>query len=232
MSPIDGRVGRAIVTQGNLVSSGPGEATLHDHGGVARSDLRGLRRRRADLPSLWRAGAGCRAASVERRGCRSSWRCRATANFPHEGKLNFLDNQIDPGDRHDSRTRGVPKHRRQADAGSVRAAAAARRRHVSRHARAGPRRRHRPRQAVRLRRRPPIAPCSTARSRWARWSMACASSARVVAEGEQVVVNGLQRIRPGVKVQVETVAMDTRPTGATADAGRRRRRARWKVRRR
>ena len=27
-SPIDGRVGRAIVTQGNLVSSGPGEATL------------------------------------------------------------------------------------------------------------------------------------------------------------------------------------------------------------
>ena len=27
-SPIDGRVGRAIVTQGNLVSSGPGEATI------------------------------------------------------------------------------------------------------------------------------------------------------------------------------------------------------------
>src|SRR5207249_4062687 len=27
-SPIDGRVGRAIVTVGNLVSSGPGEATL------------------------------------------------------------------------------------------------------------------------------------------------------------------------------------------------------------
>ena len=27
-SPIDGRVGRAIVTEGNLVSSGPGEATL------------------------------------------------------------------------------------------------------------------------------------------------------------------------------------------------------------
>ena len=28
ISPIDGRVGRAIVTEGNLVSSGPGEATL------------------------------------------------------------------------------------------------------------------------------------------------------------------------------------------------------------
>ncbi len=27
-APIDGRVGRAIVTEGNLVSSGPGEATL------------------------------------------------------------------------------------------------------------------------------------------------------------------------------------------------------------
>ena len=27
-APISGRVGRAIVTEGNLVSSGPGEATL------------------------------------------------------------------------------------------------------------------------------------------------------------------------------------------------------------
>jgi hypothetical protein len=39
-----------------------------------------------------------------------------------------------------------------------------------------------------------------------------------VVEGERVVVNGLQRIRPGVKVQVETVAMDLRPNGLTADA--------------
>ncbi len=52
IAPIDGRVGRAIVTEGNLVSSGPGEATLLTTPGLARSDLRVVRGGRTDVPAL------------------------------------------------------------------------------------------------------------------------------------------------------------------------------------
>ena len=33
------------------------------------------------------------------------------ADFPHEGKLDFLDNQLDPATGHDSRPRGLPQPR-------------------------------------------------------------------------------------------------------------------------
>ena len=95
-APIAGRVGRAIVTEGNLVSSGPGEATLLTTRRVARSDLRGVRRRRADLPALRRPGARRQARQRARAACRSGWRSPATTDFPREGQLDFLDNQLDP----------------------------------------------------------------------------------------------------------------------------------------
>jgi RND family efflux transporter MFP subunit len=95
-SPIDGRVGRAIVTPGNLVASGPGEATLlttvvsldpiyasfdaDEHTLLSQLDLTG---------GITRAHAG--ASGLPIRLALASDR-----EFQREGKLNFLDNQIDP----------------------------------------------------------------------------------------------------------------------------------------
>ena len=95
-APIDGRVGRAIVTEGNLVSSGPGEATLLTTRGVDRSDLRALRRRRADIflqYAAWRAGPPRqrRAPTLP-----IALALAGDDDFPREGQLDFLDNQLDP----------------------------------------------------------------------------------------------------------------------------------------
>jgi len=89
VAPIEGRVGRAIVTPGNLVSSGPGEATLMTtlvsldpvyatFDADEQSYLRYLELARARgraLPIRMALGSD--------------------TGFPHEGTLNFLDNQID-----------------------------------------------------------------------------------------------------------------------------------------
>jgi multidrug efflux system membrane fusion protein len=96
-SPIDGRVSRAIVTEGNLVSSGPGEATL----------LTTV----VSLDPIYAAfdtdeQTFLRYLDLAREGKRAS--ARATGipirmalatdqdEFPHEGQMNFLDNQVDP----------------------------------------------------------------------------------------------------------------------------------------
>ena len=105
-SPIDGRVGRAIVTEGNLVSSGPGEATLlttvvsldpvyayfdadeqiflkytaaGPKGPALRDGLRG--------PAL---RGGRRGAALPIRMALSS-----DEGFPRAGQLDFVDNQLD-----------------------------------------------------------------------------------------------------------------------------------------
>jgi multidrug efflux system membrane fusion protein len=94
-SPIAGRVGRAIVTRGNLVASGPGEATLLTtvvsidpiyaafdadeqtflrYGELARADRQG-RARQAAVPVRMALGSD--------------------SEFAVAGKLNFLDNRVD-----------------------------------------------------------------------------------------------------------------------------------------
>jgi RND family efflux transporter MFP subunit len=95
-SPIDGRVGRAIVTAGNLVSSGPGEATLlttvvslDPMYASFDADERTLLRY-ADL-----ARAGKR-ASVRQGGLPIRLALASDQDFSREGRMNFLDNQIDP----------------------------------------------------------------------------------------------------------------------------------------
>lgn len=95
ISPIDGRVGRAVVTPGNLVSSGPGEATLMTT--VVSLDpiyatfdadeatfLRYSELARAGHRAGTRAGVPVRIALASDEG------------FPREGRLDFLDNQVDP----------------------------------------------------------------------------------------------------------------------------------------
>jgi multidrug efflux system membrane fusion protein len=95
MSPIDGRVGRAIVTEGNLVSSGPGEATL-----MATV---------VSLDPIYAAFDAdeqtfLRYLGVARQGARGTQKNAlpirlALANdtdFPRDGTLAFLDNRVDP----------------------------------------------------------------------------------------------------------------------------------------
>jgi membrane fusion protein, multidrug efflux system len=96
VSPIEGRVGRAIVTEGNLVTSGPGEATLlatvvsldpiyATFDADEQSYLRYL--------ELAREGkrASARASGIPIRMALAS-----DSDFPHEGRMTFLDNQVDP----------------------------------------------------------------------------------------------------------------------------------------
>jgi multidrug efflux system membrane fusion protein len=93
-SPIDGRVGRAIVTPGNLVSSGPGEATLlttvvslDPIYASFDADEHTL------LTQVDRTGGGARARQT---GLSIRLALASDHDFQREGKLNFLDNQIDP----------------------------------------------------------------------------------------------------------------------------------------
>jgi len=87
VAPIDGRIGRAIVTEGNLVSSGPGEATLlttlvslDPIYAVFDADEQIYLRR----DSLGRTGK----IPVE-------MALAGEQGFPRAGGLNFLDNQVD-----------------------------------------------------------------------------------------------------------------------------------------
>lgn len=87
-SPIDGRVGRAIVTAGNLVSTGPGEATVMTSV-VSVNPIYATFE--ADEQTFLRYGDVARRAGLEIR--------MALANekdFPRTGKMDFLDNQINP----------------------------------------------------------------------------------------------------------------------------------------
>lgn len=87
-SPIDGRVGRAIVTAGNLVSSGPGEATLMTT--VVSVDPI-YATFEADEQTFLRYGDVARRAGLEiRMGLAHE------KDFPRAGKMDFLDNHINP----------------------------------------------------------------------------------------------------------------------------------------
>jgi multidrug efflux system membrane fusion protein len=96
-APIAGRIGRAIVTEGNLVSSGPGEATLLAtvvsldpiYASFDTDEQTYLR-----YLDLAREGkrASARAAGIPIRMALAS---DADA-FPREGTMNFLDNRLDP----------------------------------------------------------------------------------------------------------------------------------------
>jgi multidrug efflux system membrane fusion protein len=90
-SPIDGRVGRAIVTEGNLVSSGPGEATLLTTV-VSLDPVYAYFDADEQIFLKYSAGGG-----HGPRGSQLQIRM-ALANdegFPRLGRMDFLDNQLD-----------------------------------------------------------------------------------------------------------------------------------------
>ena len=89
-SPIDGRVGRAIVTEGNLVSSGPGEATL----------LTTV----VSLDPVYAYFDADEQIFLKYSGARVRLKADTTAvrmalsnddGFPRVGHLDFVDNQLD-----------------------------------------------------------------------------------------------------------------------------------------
>jgi len=94
-SPINGRVSRAIVTEGNLVSSGPGEATLLTTV-VSLDPVYAYFDADEQIFLKYTAGGGTDPRS---RGRSSELPIRmALSNdegFPRQGRLDFLDNQLD-----------------------------------------------------------------------------------------------------------------------------------------
>ena len=115
-SPIDGRVGRAIVTEGNLVSSGPGEATLLTT--VVSLDpvyayfdadeqifLRRSVRLKPD-PTGVRLKADTTKADTTKADTTVRMALSNEEGFPRTGHMDFLDNQLD-GTRGTIRGRAV-----------------------------------------------------------------------------------------------------------------------------
>ena len=95
-APIAGRVGRAIATEGNLVSSGPAEATLMTtvvsldpiYAAFDVDEQSFLRY--GSLATGGRAGGDKPALPIQ-------MAIGADQAFPHDGRMNFLDNQVDAG---------------------------------------------------------------------------------------------------------------------------------------
>ena len=94
VSPIDGRVSRALVTRGNLVSGGQGEATLLTTVVSVDPIYASFA---ADEQTFLRYGDRVRRSDRGRSGDLPIRMALADEqSFPHEGTLQFLDNQLDP----------------------------------------------------------------------------------------------------------------------------------------
>ena len=207
VSPITGRVGRAIVTEGNLVSSGPGEATLmttvvsldpiHAH---FDADERIFLRSAALARGNGRRGAA--AAGFPIRMALAS-----DEGFPREGRLDFLDNRLDPAsgtirgravfaNPDGALTPGLFVRLRVAGNGSSRA------RLVQDRA-----------IGTDLDKKFVLVVGADNTIQYRAVSLGpLVDGLRIVRagleSGEQIVVNGLQRVRPGMTIAPERVAMD------------------------
>ena len=93
VSPIDGRVSRALVTRGNLVSGGQGEATLLTTVVSVDPIYAAFD---ADEQTFLRYGDRVRQHGKGRGDLPVQMALADEQTFPHEGALQFLDNQLDP----------------------------------------------------------------------------------------------------------------------------------------
>lgn len=94
VSPIDGRVSRALVTRGNLVSGGQGDATLLTTVVSVDPIYASFD---ADEQTFLRYGERARQAAVSGKGSLPVEVALADEDgFPHVGTLQFLDNRLDP----------------------------------------------------------------------------------------------------------------------------------------
>jgi multidrug efflux system membrane fusion protein len=94
VSPIDGRVSRALVTRGNLVSGGQGDATLLTTVVSVDPIYASFD---ADEQAFLRFGDHARQAAVSGNGSlRVEVALADEDGFRHEGTLQYLDNRLDP----------------------------------------------------------------------------------------------------------------------------------------
>jgi multidrug efflux system membrane fusion protein len=206
-APISGRVGRAIVTEGNLVSTGPGEATLLTT--VVSLDPI-YASFDADEQTFLRYGNLARAgkrASARQSGLPIQLALAGDEAFPREGKMDFLDNQMDPT----TGTIGARAVFRNADLSltpglfvRVRLPGTARYRGLLIQDRA---------VGTDLDKRFVFVVSAASEIEHRVVTLGpIVDGLRVVRSGldpgEVVVVNGLQRVRPGVKVNVTAVSME------------------------
>src|SRR5689334_3349419 len=206
-SPIAGRVSRAEVTEGNLVQAGPPDATLLTT--VVSLDSMYLYFDSDEQTYLRYSG---RAAAAGTRGWRDArlpvyLGLANETGFPHEGRLDFVDNRIDPASG-TIRTRAIFNNRdRRLTPGLF-----ARVRLVSgtrapallvRDAAIGT---DQDRKFVLV-----LAKGDSLAYRPVELGRLSDDGLRVVrtglTEGDKVVVNGLMRVRPGIKVTPKMVAM-------------------------
>ena len=92
VSPIDGRVSRALVTRGNLVSGGQGEATLLTTVVSVDPIYASFD---ADEQTFLRYGERVRAHGGASADLPIQMALADEQDFPHKGTLQFLDNQLD-----------------------------------------------------------------------------------------------------------------------------------------
>jgi membrane fusion protein, multidrug efflux system len=92
-SPINGRVGRAIVTEGNLVSTGPGEATLLTT--VVSLDPVYAYFDADERIYLRYATDGGNTARTHSASLPIRMALANENGFPRQGRMDFLDNQVD-----------------------------------------------------------------------------------------------------------------------------------------
>jgi multidrug efflux system membrane fusion protein len=218
-SPITGRVGRAIVTEGNLVSSGPGEATLLTT--IVSIDPV-YAYFNADEQILLRYEEAAR-REHRRNAHDASWPIRmalaSDEGFPREGRMDFLDNQLDPQagtirgravfDNHDrALTPGLFVRLRLAGGGKYRGLLIQDRA-----------------VGTDLGKKFVLVVDADAVVQYRTVELGpLVDGLRVVQSGlqphDRVVINGLQRVRPGAKVTVLLAAMDqsTSPPARTAAA--------------
>jgi RND family efflux transporter MFP subunit len=90
-SPISGRVGRAIVTEGNLISSGPGEATLLTTV-VSLDPVYAYFDADEQIYLKYTAGGARTRGSIERH---IEMALANEEGYPRTGTLDFIDNQLD-----------------------------------------------------------------------------------------------------------------------------------------
>jgi membrane fusion protein, multidrug efflux system len=93
VSPIDGRVSRALVTRGNLVTGGQGEATLLTTVVSVDPIYAAFD---ADEQTFLRYGDRVRQHGKGHADLPIQMALADEQTFPHEGVLQFLDNQLDP----------------------------------------------------------------------------------------------------------------------------------------
>ena len=113
-SPIDGRVGRAIVTEGNLVSSGPGEATLLTtvvsldpvYAYFDADEQIFLKYSSAAAGVRLKADTTTGQVRLQADTTKVRMALSSEDGFPRVGHLNFLDNQLD-GTRGTIRARAI-----------------------------------------------------------------------------------------------------------------------------